>query len=79
MCPTATKAREVSGLEYVKAYLSDEQTARVPHLCIGGITPGNVAVLARLGARGVAVSGAVCASDDPRAVCREIVEALGGV
>ncbi|HNB59280.1 MAG TPA: thiamine phosphate synthase [Phycisphaerales bacterium] len=78
MFPTATKAREVSGLEYVKAYLGDEQTARVPHLCIGGITPGNVAVLARLGARGVAVSGAVCASDDPRAVCREIVEALGG-
>lgn len=67
---------ELAGPEYLRAFLADERLAALPHLCIGGITPGNAPILARAGARGVAVSAAVCAADDPAAVCRALKSAL---
>jgi len=76
MFPTGTKPRETSGVEYLRAYLAEPALSRVPHLAIGGITPGRVAGLTEAGCRGVAVSAAVCGSDDPAAVCREFVTAL---
>lgn len=75
MFASTTKARETSGPAYLSAYLGE--CAHVPHLAIGGITPANAAELARVGARGVAVSAVVCGSDDPGRVCRELLAALG--
>ncbi|MFN0012340.1 MAG: thiamine phosphate synthase [Phycisphaerales bacterium] len=76
MFATATKPREVSGPVYLQAYLRDEQTGRVPHLAIGGITAENVPSLWTAGCRGVAVSGAVCGAPDPEAACRAIVACM---
>lgn len=76
MFASSTKAREVSGPEYLEAYLGEPLVARVPHLAIGGITPANVPLLASRGARGVAVSGVVCGDEDPGRVCRELLRAL---
>lgn len=77
MFPTGTKPRETSGVAYLRAYLAEPALSRVPHLAIGGITPERVAGLTEAGCRGVAVSAAVCGSDDPAAVCREFRAALG--
>ncbi|MCE9618391.1 MAG: thiamine phosphate synthase [Planctomycetes bacterium] len=49
---------------------------RVPHLAIGGITVENIGQLAAAGCRGVAVSSAVCAADDPAAAVGRLREAL---
>jgi len=63
-----------SGEAYLRAFVAD--FPQVPHLAIGGIAPGRVAALARAGCRGVAVSSAICGSDDPRAVARAIIAEL---
>lgn len=77
MFETSTKHKpEVAGPAYLREFLADPVSARMPHLAIGGITPGNIAELARAGCRGVAVSSAVCAAGDPAAVCRLLLEAL---
>ncbi|MBC7833849.1 MAG: thiamine phosphate synthase [Phycisphaerales bacterium] len=77
MFPTTTKHKPaLAGPAYLSAYLSNEATARVPHLAIGGITPENVGELVAAGCRGVAVSSAVCGADNPGAVCRAILNAL---
>jgi thiamine-phosphate pyrophosphorylase len=77
MFHTTTKDKpRLSGPAYLREYLADERTARVPHLAIGGIGPGNIADLAGAGCRGVAVSSAVCGSPDPAEVCREILRRL---
>ncbi len=47
-----------------------------PHLAIGGICPQNIEQLAAIGCRGVAVSGAVCAADNPAAVVAQLHQAL---
>lgn len=79
MFATTTKRKPVlSGPEYLRRYLADPITCRRPHLAIGGITPDNIAVLREAGCRGVAVSGAVCGSEDPGAICRGLIERLGG-
>jgi thiamine-phosphate pyrophosphorylase len=77
MFTTATKPRATSGEAYLRAYLGDERLRAIPHLAIGGITPGNVGTLAAAGCRGVAVSGVVCGSDDPGAVCAALRAGLG--
>lgn len=78
MFATTTKHKPVlSGPEYLRAYLNDPRTSRLPHLAISGITSANVGELARVGCKGVAVSSAVCSSPDPEAACREILAALG--
>ena len=80
MFPTATKVRGTSGPEYLGAFLeTTRETRPLPHLAIGGITPGNVSDLVAVGCRGVAVSGVVCASDDPAGVCRKLLESMGGL
>jgi thiamine-phosphate pyrophosphorylase len=75
MFPTATKARETSGVEYLRAYLASPTLAAIPHLAIGGIAPDNIGLLNGAGVRGVAVSSCVCAADDPAAVCRALIAA----
>jgi thiamine-phosphate pyrophosphorylase len=79
MFATTTKHKPVlSGPAYLRAYLADERTARVPHLAIAGITPGNVGELRAAGARGIAVSSVVCGASDPRGVCEVLVGGIGG-
>ncbi|MEM7622271.1 MAG: thiamine phosphate synthase [Planctomycetota bacterium] len=75
--PSSTKPKErIAGPEYVRAYLRDERTRETPHLAISGVTGDRAAELAAIGCRGVAVSGAVCASGDPEGAASEIVEAM---
>jgi thiamine-phosphate diphosphorylase len=58
--------------------LVEECAARsgLPVVAIGGVTPERVAELARAGAHGVAVLGAVWHADDPAGAARRLVEAL---
>ncbi|HZW06797.1 MAG TPA: thiamine phosphate synthase, partial [Phycisphaerales bacterium] len=66
MFPTATKAREASGVAYLRAFLEvTRETRPLPHLAIGGITAANIGQLVEAGCRGVAVSSTACGSDDP--------------
>jgi len=78
MFTTATKARAVSGVGYLRAYVGEAGLSRVPHLAIGGITPENVGELAAARCRGVAVSAVVCGAADPGVVCGAIVRGLRG-
>lgn len=74
MFPTTTKRKDViAGPAYAAGYLA---WGRLPHLAIGGITPGNVSELAVAGVRGVAVSSCVCRADDPGEACRQILAKL---
>lgn len=78
MFPTPTKEREVSGAAYLRAFLElVGGTRSLPHLAIGGITPENLGTLVAIGCSGVAVSAAVCSSDDPGGACRRLRELLG--
>lgn len=77
MFATTTKHKpRLAGIDYLRAYLADAQTARVPHLAIGGITPENAPLLGAAGGRGAAVSSAVCGAPDPGEVCRVLRAAL---
>jgi thiamine-phosphate pyrophosphorylase len=79
MFPSSTKAKDsLAGPAYLRAFLADDRVSRLPHLCIGGITPENAAELADAGARGLAVSAAVCGAPDPAGVCAALLDALGG-
>jgi thiamine-phosphate pyrophosphorylase len=75
--PTDTKQRQVSGPAYLRAFV--QRFPRVPHLAIGGIGPASIGQVVEAGARGVAVSRAICAADDPRETCRQLRAALEGV
>ena len=70
MFATATKRRKPSGIGYLRQFLAEHPA--VPHLAIGGIMPANAAEMTEAGARGVAVSAAVCGAEDPGAAVREI-------
>ncbi len=64
MFATAVKPDRIpSGLQYLRDFI--DQFPGAPHLAIGGITPENVGELVEAGCRGIAVSTAVCAADDP--------------
>lgn len=77
MFPTTTKDKpQIAGPRLMAGYLKDEACRAVPHLAIGGITRASVRELTATGCRGVAVSSAACAADDPAAECRAIAEAL---
>ncbi|MCC6661102.1 MAG: thiamine phosphate synthase [Phycisphaerales bacterium] len=76
MFATTTKDKpELRGPPYLHEVLADSVLAPVPHLAIGGITAINAGELVQGGCRGVAVSGAVCGAEDPRAACAAIVKA----
>ncbi len=60
--------RTPSGPGYLQAFV--ERYPNTPHLAIGGITPDNVQGLIEAGARGLAVSTAICGADDPGAIAR---------
>jgi thiamine-phosphate pyrophosphorylase len=66
----------LSGLDLLRAVAADPVASTLPHLAISGITPANAAEAARAGARGLAISSAVCAAEDPAAVCRSLLAAL---
>ena len=75
MFPTTTKRKDVIvGPDYLREYVA---WGRLPHLAIAGVTPANVGRLVGAGAEGAAVSSAVCAADDPGAVVRQLLHALG--
>ena len=48
----------------------------LPAFAIGGINLDNVSQVRAVGATRIAVSQAVCAADDPRAVCQHLRAAL---
>ncbi|MCC7204320.1 MAG: thiamine phosphate synthase [Phycisphaeraceae bacterium] len=75
MFSTATKKKDfIAGPEYVRVFTREFPS--LAHLAIGGIGVGNVAEVVAAGARGVAVSSAVCGADDPRAVAESLVRAV---
>lgn len=76
MFPSTTKHKdEIVGPMYLMEYLRHDPPLP-PHLAIGGITPDNVVELVAAGARGVAVSAAVCAAERPGEVARAIREVV---
>jgi thiamine-phosphate pyrophosphorylase len=77
MFPSTTKPKpDLPGPELIRSVTNDPATRSIPHLAISGIDASNAGLLARAGCRGVAVSSAVCGAEDPRAVCRAIVNAV---
>ena len=77
MFTSATKPECVpSGPTFLAAFL--ERHPEMPHLAIGGIDATRAGELAALGCRGVAVSSAVCAAEDPESATRSIHEAISG-
>lgn len=71
---TVKPERAPTGPEFLRLFI--EQFPHTPHLAIGGITAANVELLAKAGARGVAVSSAICAAGDPGHTVRLLREAL---
>jgi len=76
MFSSTTKFRETSGEEYLRAVVSDSRSGKLPHLAIGGITPGNVRELIGVGCQGIAVCSVVCGSSEPGRVCGELLKAF---
>lgn len=75
MFGTGTKrGAPVQGAEYLRAFLV--RFPRTPHLAIGGVTPENAPVLVQAGARGLAVSAAVCSAADPGQAVRALLEVV---
>ncbi len=74
---STTKSKStLGGVGLVEAYLKNDATKRTPMLAISGIGTDNIDQLARIGCPGVAVSSAICSSEDPEGVCRAIVKAI---
>ncbi|MCE9591685.1 MAG: thiamine phosphate synthase [Planctomycetes bacterium] len=74
MFNTNTKLKDVIvGPAYAKEFTA---WGKMPHLAIGGINPTNVRELVAAGARGVAVSFAICSAFDPAAVIRDILRVV---
>jgi len=71
MFETRTKSKDrIAGPAYLRQLTG--AWPGLPHLAIGGVTPAGIQRLVAAGARGVAVSRAVCCAEDPAAVCRTI-------
>jgi thiamine-phosphate pyrophosphorylase len=66
--------RQPSGPRYLQQFI--ERYPAAPHLAIGGITPDNIPRIVHAGGRGVAVSAAVCAAEEPAAVVQALLESL---
>jgi thiamine-phosphate pyrophosphorylase len=75
--PTPTKpGRPAAGLEYVELAAAE---AELPWFAIGGIEPGNLAVVIAAGARRVVVVRAIRDADDPESIASSIATALGNI
>ncbi len=75
MFPTTTKHKpRLAGPQYLHRFI--DRHPDMPHLAIGGITPGNVDELVAVGCRGVAVSACVCSAKRPDTIVRKLVRAL---
>ncbi|MEX0654720.1 MAG: thiamine phosphate synthase [Phycisphaeraceae bacterium] len=71
MFATTTKVKkQIVGPGYLAQFV---QWGKLPHLAIGGVTPGNVHELAAVGVQGVAVSACVCGDAAPAEVCRALL------
>ncbi|MBI3862176.1 MAG: thiamine phosphate synthase [Planctomycetia bacterium] len=71
---TATKNfTQLAGLGFVREVAAE---ITLPAYAIGGVTLENVDQVVAAGARGVAVSGAVCRAEDPAQAAREFVERI---
>ena len=76
MFETQTKdAGPIAGVDLLRQ--ACEETVR-PVVPIGGITPENTAELVAAGAERIAVCGAICAADDPKAAAARFKQALTG-
>jgi len=74
MFPTTTKHKpDLAGPNYLHKYL---QWNGLPHLAIGGINADNIDALVEAGCRGVAVSSAICAANEPGKVTATLIDAL---
>ncbi len=63
---TATKPHEpTAGPEYISQAVTQLQEAGLPEVAIGGITPENLPRLISLGARRIAVCGAILSAENP--------------
>ena len=72
--PSRTKAFDAyAGLDFVKQAFAETS---LPAFAIGGIDLGNAEQVCAVGARGIAVSQAICAADDPRDVARRLRRVL---
>jgi thiamine-phosphate pyrophosphorylase len=72
--PSGTKQfNKLSGLEFVRQAMAETS---LPAFVIGGITPDTIADAIAAGARRVAVSQAICAAEDPRAVAAALSKIL---
>ena len=78
MFPSSTKPElGLAGPGLIREVLAEPLLEGFCHVAISGIDASNVGELAGLGCRGVAVSSAVCASEDPAGACRAILDRLG--
>jgi len=66
----------IAGLKLINDYLADDCINQTPMLAISGINQSNIDELAQIQCPGVAVSSAVCSSENPELVCSRIVEAI---
>jgi thiamine-phosphate pyrophosphorylase len=64
---------QLAGLDYVRDVAAE---IAMPAFAIGGIDAGNIDQVLRAGARGVAVSSAICGAADPEAATRALLAAL---
>ena len=72
--PSKTKAFDhFPGLDFVRAAVAETS---LPAFALGGIGPANVGQVVAAGGRRVAVSGAICAADDPEQAARLLKAAL---
>ena len=74
---STTKSKPtLAGLTLIESYLKNDQTNTTPMLAISGISPSNINQLSAINCPGVAVSSAVCSSDDPLSATRAIVDEI---
>jgi thiamine-phosphate pyrophosphorylase len=72
--PSKTKAFDhFPGLDFVRAATAE---TGLPAFALGGIGLGNIAEVVAAGARRIAVSAAICATDDPELAARLLKAAL---
>jgi thiazole tautomerase (transcriptional regulator TenI) len=74
--PSASKpGQEPLGLDGLTSIVA---AAPRPVVAIGGISPERIPAAVTAGAQGVAVIGAICEADDPRAAARDLRAAVDG-